>query len=124
MTDSAKAAADPAPEIERFAVKKQPGVTVLNGDQQTPFTITNRHTGEVVSFGKKVAEREFAGVQMVLTCDEGNGVFWIMVIDVATGVMHQNGYMLEHAEGAFRIFIGGTEAEIRAELMQDPPPAS
>lgn len=107
-----------------FAIRIQPGVVLLNAEDQTPYSITSRKTGQVVSYGRKVAERELPGLQMTLTCDEENGLFWILIVVEEAREMFQNGYLLEHAEGAFRIFIGGTEAQIRANLLIDPPPAS
>lgn len=113
----------PMAELTRFEIKvtPQPNVTLFNGDEQTPISMSNKITGEVVSFGKRLGERTFDNVMMVLTCDMDRGVWWILVIDVEGGGLWQNGYLIEHAENAFSVFAGASPAEVRATLMVDSP---
>lgn len=118
MSDQDKA---PSAELARFEIKvtPQPNVTLFNGDEQTPISMTNKLTGEVVSFGRKLGERTFDDIVMVLTCDVDNGLWWILVIDVVAGGLWRNGYLIEHAENAFKAFVSASPADVRATLMVD-----
>ncbi len=102
-------------------VTPQPNVTLYNGADQTEFSIVHKVTGERMLFGKRLGERTFDDILMILTCDEDNALFWILVVDVASGAMWQNGYLVEHAEAAFRVFTSALPAEVRATLMVDSP---
>lgn len=111
------------PEIKRFEVqvRPQPNVTLYNGADQTPFAIVHKVTGERMEFGKRLGERTFDDVLMVLTCDQDRGMWWILVVDMATGSMWQNGYLIEHASEAFEAFVGLPASDVREHLMVDSP---
>lgn len=110
--------------VSKVAVIARPGVTLYNGADQIPITISNRATGETIVFGNRLGERTFEGVHLVLTNDRKNGVWWILAVDTVSGATWQNGYLKEDYDDALRLFIGGSEADIRSVLMSDVKPSN